>query len=98
MSFSFNVRAATIAAAAALATAEMDKVVEQQPGHAADRDAVLATIDTYAKMLTDDESRDIAISASGSLGGDYQDGAFTRISGATIGVNVLAVYRPASPQ
>ena len=37
MSYSFNVRAADKAAARAAITAELDKVVEQQPIHSADR-------------------------------------------------------------
>jgi len=67
MSYSFTVRAATVAAAVALVSAEFDKVVEQQPIHAKDRDPAIAAAKAFAKILVEDPNKDVVIGVNGSL-------------------------------
>lgn len=68
MSFSFGVKAATKADAVAQATAKMDEVVVAQPKHADDAVLVKTTVEAYTNLLGDDETMDIQLSVSGSLG------------------------------
>lgn len=67
MSYSFNVRGATVALALAAASTAFAKVVQDQPAHAADMEPALGTASVFADLLTPDESKDVAISMNGYL-------------------------------
>jgi len=87
MSYSFNVRAASKAAALAAVSVELDKVVTQQPVHAADRAAAEAAAVAQVNLLVDDDTRDVSVSVSGSLGGTWNDdGEITDLSNANTSV------------
>lgn len=98
MSFSMSMRAASVAALMALATQRFDdEVVAQQPGHKADRDLVLKTIEGAASVVTLPEDKDVSLSVSGSIGGYYQnDGSYNPITSSNITVSVSVVERPTS--
>lgn len=66
MSYSFNVRAADKAAARAAIAAELDKVVDQQPIHAADRDQAEANAAAALDVIPEPgEGQDISVSVNG---------------------------------
>ena len=65
MSYSFTVRGADKQAAKDAVKAAFDKVVEQQPIHARDRDVMLANAAAVIDLLGDDADRDIAVNCSG---------------------------------
>ena len=82
MSYSFSVTAATKAAACRAVSAELDKVVESQPVHAADRAAAQATAETFIIMLQGDPDMDIHVSMHGSIV-TAEDGVRTASVGVT---------------
>ena len=66
MSYSFNVSAATKAAAVEKVVAELDKVVAAQPVHAADRAQAQATAEAFVNIVPDPkEDQEIYVSVSG---------------------------------
>ena len=66
MSYSFNVKGATKAVALAAVIAELDKVVANQPIHAADRAQAQAAAEAFVGILPDaDESQEFHVSAAG---------------------------------
>jgi len=67
MSYSFNINAASKAAAKSSVAAELEKVVQSQPVHAADRAAAQAAADAFIDLLDDGDERPIAVSVSGSV-------------------------------
>jgi alkanesulfonate monooxygenase SsuD/methylene tetrahydromethanopterin reductase-like flavin-dependent oxidoreductase (luciferase family) len=68
MSYGFNVRAATVAAAVAAIGPEFDKVVSSHPVHAADREAAVAAATAIAALVSDaPEGQEVSISVSGWL-------------------------------
>lgn len=91
MSFSFNVRGATLALALAAVSVELDKVVAQQPTHAADREQIGKVVESHAALLTPQDDQDVVIYVSGSLGwrGVADDGPLTITS---VNVSVSAHY------
>lgn len=68
MSYSFSVRAATKAAAKAAVAAQFDSMVHVQPVHAADRPMAQAAAGAFVDLLHEDESKDVIVCVSGSLG------------------------------
>lgn len=70
MSFSFNCKAATKAELLVKVRAEMTQVVQNQPIHAVDEGAVIATADAYINMVReDDTTKDFQVSVNGSCWG-----------------------------
>lgn len=65
MSYSFNVKAATKALAMAAVASKFAEIVASQPIHARDRAAVLANAEASIGLLTDDDSKDVAVSCNG---------------------------------
>lgn len=99
MSFSFSLRARTVAAALAIAAAEMDKVVQSQPTHTADRDTVLATVKgQLGHVEKAAEGQHVLLSVSGSVSWrGVGPGTATpasddfAITGANVSVNVYLI-------
>jgi hypothetical protein len=96
MSYSFNVRGASRAVAVAAAMAELDKVVVQQPAHAHDRDAAMATITAFAALVPEpEEGNALSLNVSGYV--SYSTGANgepTTYSGAHVSVSAAIVRNP----
>lgn len=69
MSFSFNnKRAATKAAILAIASAELAKVIEQQPVHAKDVPTIQTAVEAHVNLLAEPkEDQEIDLSVSGSV-------------------------------
>ena len=68
MSYSFSVTAATKDAAGVAVEAELAKVVENQPSHAADRQAAQDAAEAFIDLLRDPgEGECVGVSMSGSL-------------------------------
>jgi hypothetical protein len=94
MSYSFSVRAADKAAAKTAVSAELARVVSQQPVHAADSAAAEAAAGAQIDLLVDDGNRDVFVSVSGSLGGSWSDaGEITEVSSANVSVNASLVAK-----
>jgi hypothetical protein len=83
MSYSYSVKGTTKQEALEAAEAEMDRVVGSQPIHAKDRDQALANVSAAVALLMDDTTKEVCISANGSLGWDGDD---SRITSANINV------------
>jgi hypothetical protein len=68
MSYSFNVRGATVALAVATIAPKFDEVVSSQPVHAKDRDAAVAAGTALAGLVSEPgEGQEVSISVNGSL-------------------------------
>ena len=83
MSYSFNVRAATKAAAIAMVAEKMAEVVASQPIHEADQAPVQAVAETFILLVRDDETQDISVSVNGTVS-SY--GVDTGLTSAGVGV------------
>lgn len=68
MSYSFNVQAASKAAAKDAVVAKFDEVIATQPIHARDKDAALANANAVIDLLADDDEREISVSVNGYVG------------------------------
>lgn len=68
MSYSFNVQAATKAAAKEAVVAKFGEVVASQPIHARDKDAATANANAVIDLLADGDDRTITVSVNGYVG------------------------------
>lgn len=88
MSYSFNVRAASKAAAIAAVAAKLDEVEASQPSHGLDKGPALATASAFIHTLADpEENQEISVSVNGALSwiGAWCDGH--RVQHASVGVS-----------
>lgn len=92
MSFSFTARGATAALALAAVAAEMAKVVEAQPIHKHDAEAVQKVAEHYAGLLPQDAARDVVIACNGYLSWSGSDAA-PEFTSANVGVNARFIDR-----
>jgi len=68
MSYSFTVRAASKEEAISKVAAELDKVVELQAVHAADREQAQTAAEAFIAVVPDPkDDQDLSVSVSGSL-------------------------------
>lgn len=92
MSFSFTARGATVAPALAAVAAEMAKVVEAQPIHKHDAEAVQKTAEAYAGLLPEDDTRDVVVACHGYV--EYRGtDAEPEFVGVNVGVNARLLDR-----
>ncbi len=97
MSYSFNVHVASVALAAAAIASKFDEVVSNQPVHANDREAAVATSAAVTSLLADPaDGQEISISVSGWL--QWRDGDGTQedgheFTGASLSVQVSIVAK-----
>jgi len=85
MSYSFNTRGANAAELKSNVAAQLDKVVEQQPIHAADRNVAEDAAGALIDVLRDpNENEDILANVSGSCYGDQGK----KLNGASVNVSV----------
>lgn len=68
MSYSFNVQAASKAAAKEAVATKFDEVIASQPIHARDKAAALANANAVIDLLADDDARNISVSVNGYVG------------------------------
>lgn len=95
MSYSLSVKAADKAAAKEAVAAKFDEmVVAQQPIHARDRAAVLATAGAMIDLLADDDTKDVSVSCNGHLswGSIHADAGLEVIHTASVACS--ASYTP----
>lgn len=93
MSYSFQVKAPTKAAAKEAVTAKFDEIVVQQPIHARDRAAVICNAVAVIDLLADDDSKAIVVSCNGYVSwpsGGVED---ARLSSASISASASYVDR-----
>lgn len=84
MSFSFNVRAASVSEASMAVQAKMEEVIAAQPVHSVDQDAVIATTNLYLDIVGEpDAGNELSVSVNGSVA--IWDG---HLRSASVGVNV----------
>lgn len=91
MSYSFSLRAASVAALLAAAVEKMGETVKQQPVHAVDCDAALKNLEAHAKLVGEPaDGEELAASMHGSVGGeiDWNTGEVRRLSTAGSGCTV----------
>lgn len=94
MSFSFNARAATKALVLAAVAAEMAKVVEAQPVHKHDAEAVQAAAETYVGLIPEPtDKQDVIVAASGWL--EWQDSSENEPAfvGASVSVSARLIAK-----
>ena len=89
MSYSFGLRGRTKADVLAKVAIEFDKVVAGQKIHAKDAPDAQAAVTALLSLLPDpaDESKEISLSVSGSVSGEYVDGEPTTLSAVNLSVN-----------
>lgn len=88
MSFSISARGATVALLVASVAAKMAEVVQSQPVHAHDEKPVKATVEAYAGLIPEDETRDYVASVAGFLSWEGNQNDDPRYVGANISVYV----------
>lgn len=86
MSYSFQVRAATSTSVAELVAAQFDAVVDNQPVHAADREAAESAVSAMLATVGGREGRDFSVTVSGSVVSD-EDGLTT--AGVSVSVTLV---------
>ena len=97
MSYSFTVRADSKDKAKALVAEQLDKVVAQQPVHAADRIAALAAAEAFIDVLTETTeaaSKDILVIVNGSVG--WQNVDQSELTSAAVSVSAYYSSKEAS--
>lgn len=67
MSYSFSCQAESKALLIDQIGVQLDKVVEAQEVHSADREQALAAATAFVDLLQDDDSQDFSITMSGSI-------------------------------
>lgn len=95
MSYSFTVRGATKALALAAVQAQMQAVVEQSPCHQADAAQAVDTAKAYIDVLPDQDAKDVVVTLSGSLAGQWVGNDLERISSAGVSVSASLAGREA---
>ena len=87
MSYSFGVRAANKAAAKQAVREKFDQVALQQTCHERDKAQAIAAADAFIDLVVDDDSKDVVVSMSGSLMGQWSDSDVVRIENAAVSVS-----------
>lgn len=93
MSYSFQAKGATKAEAVAAVVVEMDKVVAQQPIHAADKEQAVTAATAFVNLLPDDDTKNVLVSVSGWLQWEGEN----NITGTSFSVNASLKVREAAP-
>ena len=87
MSYSFSIRAASLAAAALTISDKLNEVVETQPVHAVDRDQAEAAAAAFVSLVGEPpEGKELAVTVSGwvSKSEDNLTGAAVSVSASHI--------------
>lgn len=92
MSYSFQIRAATKAAAKLAVAAKFEEVATQQKCHERDKAQALAAADAFVDLVSDDETKDVVVTMNGYLSGRWEGSDVVFIGDAN--VNVTAGLSP----
>jgi hypothetical protein len=92
MSYSFIVRAVDKADAALKVAAELDKVVEAQSIHAADRHQAEAAAVAFIGLLPDDDTKAVQVNLHGSVGFEGTADA-PKFINASVGISASLVSK-----
>lgn len=90
MSYSFSARGATREALMTAVAAELDKVVEAQPIHKADREQAYNAVEWFAHIVPETDGKDLSASVSGSVSSTED-----AITAASVNVSVSLVDKAA---
>lgn len=71
MSYSFSILEATKFGAIDAAKMKFREIVEQQPAHEIDAGRALDAVNALVALLPDDDTTDVSLSVSGSVGGNW---------------------------
>lgn len=91
MSYSFQLRAASKAAAKAAVRSQFDIIAAQQVCHQRDRAQAEATADAFVDVLADKDGKEIQINMSGSLTGQWSGSDVVDVTGANVNVSAYLV-------
>lgn len=87
MSYSFSARGATRESVIEVVAAELDKVVDAQPIHAADREQAAATVAAFLAIVPDaSDAEDYCVYVSGSISYTGGTGEPDIVRGASVNV------------
>jgi hypothetical protein len=95
MSYSFNAKGATKAAALVAVAAEMEQVVASQPIHAKDAPLVHATVAAAADLVQVDDTKDVFINVNGSVSSSDWNNAEAPLAAVSLSLSVSLVTRSA---
>ena len=90
MSYSFTVRAETKTDTLRKVAEELDRIVDQQPVHAADRQQAFAVAEAFIEIIPDDATMDYSVSVSGYVSWKGTLGSGEDISLTTASINASA--------
>lgn len=100
MSYSFSVIAHNKSLARLKVAEELAKAVISQPSHGHDSHAAQSAANAFIELLPNDETKDVYVTVSGSLGGDERFWATTPdvagVSSASISVHAYLYERKKS--
>ena len=98
MSYNISIKAPTVAAALTQLEAEFDDVVQEQPQHALDRAAAVATATAICGLMTvSEEEHDVGLAVDGWVGAaeGATEGATEFIAGVNLTVRAMLIPKPA---
>ncbi len=97
MSYSQSLKATDKSNAKTVVATFIDTVIASQPAHAIDKDAILSNANNAIDLIADDPDKDIVMSITGYLSGDWSEGNITRVTGVNISFNVNTTARISTP-
>lgn len=94
MSYSVSVKGATKTEAKQNLALQLAGVLEAQSAHSADMDQAAAAANAFIDILPDDETQDVSVSVSGSIGWKGELGAHT-ITSASVNIGAILIPKVA---
>lgn len=91
MSYSMSIRAATKDEAKQKLADDFAKVVEAQPSHSFDQESALAVASQFIDLLPNDEEKDVSVTLSGSLSGEWEGSDIKSVKGVAVSVTAVLV-------
>lgn len=91
MSYSFQIRAKTKAEAMVAVAQRLDEIATGQHCHKRDKDEALSTARLFVNLLPDNDAKEVTVTMSGSLSGQWQGSDVTVISSVNVMVTAALV-------
>lgn len=91
MSYSFQIRAKTKNDAIEAIAKKLDEIAAAQHCHERDKQEAIVTARMFVNLLPDNEAKEVAVTMSGSLAGQWQGSDVTLISSANINATAALV-------
>ena len=88
MSYSFSLSATTKTEAKEKIAGEFEKIVAGQAVHKKDQQIAVAACEDFINLMDYDDSKDIVMSVSGTLSGNWAQSDVTSLTGASFSVIV----------